>query len=202
MRGNQIDSPIPGKKKNCTEWAQYEPQHSSEAAALCHGGWYRDPKEGHRHYEPCPCRPECKAATEGRAYTPEHRRLPVINPTGISYNQQPFSSIQRPSFTQPPGFRAPVPASLPAQSYVKQRINEYVDSAVPRPVVPPVEYPHSMQTPYVASLDSGGGSPTFLPQSGEDVFERLAKNMIQAAIATCGWQVFNYLRSIDLFKIL
>lgn len=58
-----------------------------------------------------------------------------------------------------------------------------------------------MQTPYVSSMDPGN-APTFLPTSGEGALERLVKNVLQAMVAALGWQIYNYLRSIDIFRTL
>jgi len=56
-----------------------------------------------------------------------------------------------------------------------------------------------MQTPYVPATE-GWGAPTFLPRAGESVWERLVKNLVQAVFAVVGFQIYNYMRSIDLFR--
>lgn len=183
MSAFQIDSEIPGKKKNCGQWAEYEPPHSSATSRLCHGGWF-DGEE----YSPCPVRAECKAATMGETRS-EPRRLPLLNP-----GQMPMS---RPALSQPQPFRA-LPTTLPTTQAAAQKYG-YNESYGPRPVIPPPEYPAVMRTPYVPSSEFG--TPTFLPEGNEGTFERLAKNMLQSAIAAAAWQIFNYLRSTDLFKI-
>jgi hypothetical protein len=64
-----------------------------------------------------------------------------------------------------------------------------------------MEWPMAMQTPYAAPmfLHNGGISPTFLPSEEESVFCRLFKNLAQGWIASTGWHIWDYSRTVDLF---
>lgn len=73
-----------------------------------------------------------------------------------------------------------------------------VDGA--RPVIPPKEYPETMRRPYVAPQPSSGEpTPTFLPETKEETFPRMIYNILQGMLGAIGWQIYSYLRSVDLF---
>ena len=200
--GAQVPSPIPGKMKNCSDWAQYEMRGTSSTATLCHGGRF----EG-KLYQPCPARYECQHATMAKTRSDGQpvRSLPVMNPTGIQQlrpivSQTPVSQQQAPTF-RPMTFGGPttLPASAPRALQSRAFPGE---STFPQPIVPPEDYPASMRTPYASATHvyGGGTSPTFLPRDGENVFDRLIKNIVQGALAACGWHIFDYARSVDLFR--
>lgn len=200
MQGQRIESGIPGKYKNCDTWAEYEQPHTSETAKLCHGGWYKAAGAPAVEYGPCACRAECKAATM-RGENDGRRHLPIaMNPTnGIRPLAKPV--FTQPELRSPFGSATPFPSVLPSRPAVQQAISQYAEASAPRPVVPPQEYPSAMRSPYVSAMDPGN-APTFLPTDGEGTLERLVKNVLQAMVAAFGWQIYNYLRSIDIFRTL
>lgn len=185
-----------GKMKNCNAWAEYEQPHTSETSKMCHGGFYK--QQGWltaREYPACPSRAECKQATQVGVADDGRRRLPILNPGSAS---RPLS----PAFSVPEYRTSGLPSTLPARAaQVAQRaVHDIADYfQAPRPIQPPPEYPASMQTPYVPATE-GWGAPTFLPRVGESVWERLVKNLVQAVFAVVGFQIYNYMRSIDLFR--
>ena len=71
----------------------------------------------------------------------------------------------------------------------------------PTPVQPPQQYPQAMQTPFAAPVPfhTGGISPTFIPEGDEGIFSRLMKKVGQGMIASTGWHVFDYARTVDMF---
>lgn len=198
QQGEQTHCQETGKMKNCGAWAEYEMPHSSETSKLCHGGFYRE-KDWPRplEYPACPSRAECKQATMMRSVADDgRRRLPILNP-GTSRPLSPAFSI--------PEYRSQVlPNTLPTRGAqaTHRAVTDFTEYfQAPRPIQPPAEYPASMQTPYVAATE-GWGAPTFLPQIGESVWERLVKNLVQSIFAVIGFQIYNYMRSIDLFRVV
>lgn len=176
---------------NCNEWASYEPEGASPTASLCHGGWF----EGN-HYDSCPKKLACKVATERLTMTTA-RRLPVLNPATGPRPLQP-TRIEVPSL-RPTQDLSRVPTAL------QQRASQYgqrADTGYPQPIIPPEEYPKAMRTPYasITPVYQGGVSPTFLPRDNEEVFGRLGKNMLQGVLASSGWHIYDYSRSVDLFS--
>ena len=172
-----------GKLKNCAEWALYEPKARpgmNSSANMCNGGWY----DGDRFPE-CPSRLECKRATDSGERS--------HNPFGGSRVIGTTANARIPSYQQ-------VPFSLPTKK--AGGVGQEVANEHPRPVVPPEDYPKSMQTPFVHSgyQQMGGMTPTFLPDDEEGVFTRLVKNMGQGAIGSSGWHIFDLARSVDFFK--
>ena len=193
---------VPGKKKNCNSWAEFEPVGSSPTAKLCHGGAH----DG-EWFQPCPVRLECQGATLARAES--RRSLPVMN------NRSPFNEA-KPFGNRPgseviartvnlrdhiPGWGS-MPTSLPQQKTGRGLTEpSQVPFPLPYPVQPPGEYPEAMRTPFVGPTQAvaGGITPTFLPQSGEGLASRLVKNIAQGAIGSTGWHIFDFARSVDFF---
>lgn len=185
--------------KNCREWALYEPAHTSTSANLCNGGRF----EG-VFYEPCSMRAACRVATERRAVEGNMeesggpRRLPVLNPMSpqaVAPRYLEATPLRVPDFNR-------LPTSIPQQR-TSQQLQQYQASAqYPQPVLPPKEYPRAMQTPFASMTPvyQGGVSPTFLPRDSENVFGRLGTNMLQGVFAVLGWHVYDYARTVDLFR--
>lgn len=205
--GPQQPSPIPGKKKNCNEWAVFEAAGSSPTAALCNGGWY----DGSFYHE-CPVRAECVVATRqkaGKTHLPvTHQARPLIGaPRSFTVASTPNLGAQPPvqkSWADQFRARPPVPTTVPQ---VPMRAPEglptpaTVPAPLPYPVAPPKEWPAAMTTPYAGPVapPSVGITPTFLPGEEEDVFSRLLKNIAQGAVGSTGWHIFDYARTVDLF---
>jgi hypothetical protein len=199
QQGEQTYSQETGKMKNCGAWAEYETPHSSETSKLCHGGFYKEKEwPAAREYSACPSRAECKHATMGGVADDGRRRLPILNPGTAP---RPLSAaFSVPEYRSHGGLPNALPArAAQAAQRAVNEVAEYYQS--PRPIQPPPEYPPSMQTPYVAATESWG-APTFLPRVGESVWERLVKNLVQSIFAVIGFQIYNYMRSIDLFRVV
>lgn len=203
-----MNGPIAGKNQNCQEFATFEPLGSSSSAALCHGGKYQE-----RYFNPCPVRAECKQATTQRAQD-QHRHLPILNPAGVPIASQNLSqSWERaqqarqlaaapPISPRAPIFRAPTFSSTIPAATAPQGPRYDQPTTFPTPIIPPDHFPEAMRTPYASATPvyGGGTSPTFLPGSGENVFERLTKNMVQGALSAAGWHIFDFTRAVDLFR--
>ena len=165
---------------------------------------------------------------DGRRYQQSTRNLPVINNRerpfgsqllqGTSFGRQPPPPQQ-----QQPQQQQQVPNNLFRQWNFDQNLPTNIkqaqgtppnqarqalvtpmqlNSPVPFPVQPPQEWPRSMHTPYVApsGYQGGGITPTFLPEPGEGTPARLAKNIAQGMLGSAGWHIFDYMRSVDIFK--
>lgn len=197
-----------GSPKNCTSWAEYETPGSSSTANMCNGGWYKG-----EYYNECKSKADCVAATiRAKSMTSDRRSLPVHTnepkPFGDRGNGSQLlgrtpnladhlkgwgawgtapTTIPKADGPPRPGAVLPTPFQVPAP--------------LPYPVQPPVEWPVAMQTPYAAPMPShsGGVSPTFLPHEEESVLGRLFKNVAQGWIASTGWHVYDYSRTVDLF---
>ena len=191
------------KKKNCNEWALFEPRHSSASAAMCNGGYY----DGDRYPE-CPSKYDCKAATVKKEKG--KRALPVMNPS------RPFSTRTIGGTPNLPKFERASPfawTSLPTKNGEQVEVDEdetpwhypygqFPMAVVPPPVMPaPGQYPLAMQTPYARPTPThmGGITPTFLPVGKHDIFSRLGKNIAQGMIGATGWHIFDFARTVDLF---
>ncbi len=200
------DPPAPQGQQarpNCDSFGSYEPEYSTATAVLCHGGEHNG-----SIYRRCPVQAECRKATiearvAGRRHLPIEGQPPIVNnplrpPLTRPVTQQQTQQQQQPATRPYQSFaQRYAPTTIPGRSPYAQEAVHF-----PHPVIPPQEYPEAMRTPYASPTPvyGGGTSPTFLPQSGENVFERLSKNMVQGAIASMGWQVFDYLRAVDLFR--
>lgn len=225
--GQQVRCPQTGKMKNCGSkdgvpiWADYEEGHSG-SAALCNGGIFDNDS-----YDACPSRPECQRATEINRIEEEDRkrRLPVLSTNGRLGSTQivgatPAAQRSAMNPTEPadptrwrPTYdanRPTMPArstqlpQQPQQQYYDTRYREREQSYphyAPQPVMPPQQFPMAMQTPYAAPVPfhAGGISPTFLPDRDESLPLRLLKNVGQGAIASTGWHVFDFARTVDFF---
>lgn len=195
----QTDGPIPGKKKNCTSWAEYEAPGTSSTAAMCHGGRYNG-----SFYQPCPSRHECRTVTIDQ--TRRGPSLPILNPTGAGMGLRSIASqrpIESTTHFRPMNFgQSTLPAATGPQQRQPQQPQRYYESQFSHPVMPPDDYPAAMRTPYASAttLHGGGVSPTFLPREGENLFERLGKNILQGALSACGWHIFDYTRAVDIFR--
>ena len=67
-------------------------------------------------------------------------------------------------------------------------------------MTPPEDAPEAMRTKYVAPSTNRHVSPTFIPEEGEGVFSRLGRNIVQGAVNSLGWHVFDYSLHVDMFK--
>lgn len=215
--GAQEESPVPGKMMNCHDFGTYEPEGSrTPHAAMCHGGLYLGDS-----YNACPVKAECRNLTISRRH-----RLPVLvedrKPLVTPPPQSAKPEERRNPFLMPP-FKMPGLGEMPTQipqaktaqatpvqtptvnklvEELQAKINEVRSSMglFPGAVIPAVDAPHGMRTPYAApTAVPAGVSPTYLPQEGESVWRRLLKNILQGLLAALGWHVFDYSRSIDLF---
>lgn len=213
--GQQQPSGIPGKKKNCNTWGEYEVPGASATAAMCNGGWYdRD------FYHECPVKAECRAETQrkaGRVHLPlTHEPRPMALPRSVplagtpNLEARPALAAPRPkTWADQWGTRPSMPAtSVPqkpvqAAALVPKGLPTPADvpAPLPYPVAPPKEWPAAMHTPYAgpSGAPSMGVTPTFLPTEDEGIFSRLAKNAAQGAIGAVGWHVFDFARTVDLF---
>lgn len=70
----------------------------------------------------------------------------------------------------------------------------------PTPASPPEDFPTVMQTPFVAPTGVPTTSPAFLPGEGEGIASRLTKNMTQGAMGAVAWHLFEFTRSVDMFR--
>jgi hypothetical protein len=120
---------------------------------------------------------------------------PIISQTAQAQQAEP----QQPTFRAMTFGSTTLPSAQPRAPVTQPR---QFETTFPQPVVPPTDYPAAMRTPYASATTvyGGGTSPTFLPLDGEDVFQRLTKNMLQGALAACGWHLFDYARAVDLFR--
>lgn len=202
--GNQARSTaVPGKMQNCTEFGKYEPPGAgTETSKLCHGGHYQN-----ETYLPCPVKEECRerlrrekgmvyGSTAATATTPARYAAPG------TVTLQPFPTLRPPNYstlpTRLPQTGEQVKAALNAAVDTAQKV---VDAQMPRAVVPPKDAPLGLRTPFAAQLHYiGEMSPTFLPLDGEDILERLMKNIVQGMISAIGWHVYSYTRTVDLFS--
>jgi hypothetical protein len=200
--GDQEPSPIPGKMMNCGDFGTFEPSTSTSISkALCHGGRYFGDV-----YLPCPVRAECRNA----AIEQKNKRLPVVNSAPAAPEpERRFTNPFAGQMLRMPDYRTQ-PTQLPqarAVDQAKAAATAAVDAAAaavaaqaPQVVVPPVDNPPGMRTPFAAAMNFiGEMSPTFLPQENEDIFERLFKNIVQGMISAIGWQLYNLARVADLF---
>ena len=201
--------------KNCGTFAEYGGGNSGEAA-MCNGGIY----DGDT-YDPCPSRGPCQQATlqlrPKQAAAPDRNygtqivgRTPGATPApengwrDASRNAQ--ESWWRASTT--------LPAARPAAGQAPPRNNQPAPTGanlaypsvpypayVPTPIQPPQQFPQAMQTPFAAPIPfhAGGVSPTFLPDEDEGIFSRLGKNIGQGMIASTGWHVYDFARTVDMF---
>lgn len=193
--GAQQRSPIPGKMQNCTEFGEYEPPSSPlPGKALCQGGFF----EG-EWYNPCPVREECRAnviakkqATINEMQQKTNERK-LVNPFTIPSLRGPGLPTQHPQARTAEQVKAGLNAAVDAA----QRT---VDAHTPRVVQPAKDAPPGMRTPFAAVAQTFGEvSPTFLPQEGESIWDRLWKNIVQGLISTIGWHIYNMARVIDFF---
>lgn len=193
--GPQVDGET-GNKKNCNEWAVWEPPGSSYTALLCNGGG----KYKGDWYEKCPSSEDCKIATIRK--TGKHM-LPVLNdakPFGAPGSQLVASS---PNLTERLGrpfepWRTPLPTTIPQRTDGKLAPQQMA-SHLPFPVTPPADWPASMRTPYVAPTRIVGITPTFLPADDENIVSRLLKNILQGWVGATGWHIFDFTQAVDLF---
>jgi len=172
--------------KNCNEWAQYEAPGTSETANICNGGRYGNSTMG-----VCQSRHACREAT---LRSDSHRHLPVVPTQFGSRTIGSTPTVNRP-FGNPAKDYTWQPSVAPTTIPQKQ--------VPPQVIVPPQTAHHSMQTPYVQpQIVSAGGmqSPTFLPATGESVFSRIVKNILQGWLTATGWQIFEAGRATDLFR--
>jgi len=195
VRGQQKDSPIQGKQKNCNTWGEYEPAGTSPTAKLCNGGSF----EG-EFFEPCPAREECRSRTRQRAASQDRVevRTSQERPFGSSLlypGDQPLTRREEPYRWSPDR----VPTSAPTRPIpAVQPI-----SLQPTAVIPPDTNPVAMQTPYaspMAANPAGNVSPTFLPVADENVWSRLGRNITQGWLNSTGWHAFDFTRNVDLFR--
>jgi len=206
-----------GRMKNCGTFAEYEGGNSGEAA-MCNGGIY----DGDT-YDACPSKEPCRQATV--QLRPKYASAPERNygtqivgrtPTAAPDNGwRAASSAATQSWwngsTTMPAARPPVggtPQGRPAGQQPTQpnTANLSYPSVpypmyVPTPVQPPQQFPQSMQTPFAAPIPfhAGGVSPTFLPDEDEGILSRLGKNIGQGMIASTGWHIYDFARTVDMF---
>ncbi len=179
-----------GKRKNCDTWAEYEEKGTSKDAALCHGGMW----EGMWH-QPCPSRYDCAKATH-KAQIEKKRRLPLMNPTGVSqYRPRVLMSTELPeSLSRLPTYKRHEKKDKEDQprSYI---------AGGPIPVQPPDDYPDVMRTPYAFAEHPAAPplTPVFLPESDREVLPRLMLNMVQGALGAGAQHVMEYTRYVDIF---
>lgn len=208
-----------GRMKNCGTFAEYEGGNSGEAA-MCNGGIY----DGDT-YDPCPSRDGCRQAT---AQTGRQDLVPIRNaPSDRNWGTQIVG--RTPSATPENGWRAAsaaaaqswwassttLPAARPAagaQQPQSARPGQPASPSlsypstpypvyVPTPIQPPQQFPQAMQTQFASPIPfhAGGVSPTFLPDNDESILSRLGKNIGQGMIASTGWHIFDFARTVDMF---
>lgn len=205
-----------GRMKNCSSWGEYETPGSTTTANMCNGGWYKG-----EYYNECESKADCLAVTvrSNNGRTADGKRyLPTMS-NGYTNNEKPFGA--RPGSqivggtpnladqirgwgTWTPSMPTTIPKAA-ADSAMKPQVSMptpmQVPVPLPYPVQPPSEWPSAMQTPYAGptSALAGGITPTFLPQEGDSIMGRLARNIVQGWIGSAGWHTFDYARSVDMF---
>lgn len=201
--GGKIDSPVPGKKQNCTEFGTFVPQLASNdpMRALCHGGYYKGD-----FWDPCDVRPECRLASARRV---EEGGEVLVNPASLvrrtpqdvvksSVRQEalPFTPLTVRDFNKM-GTTIPRAGGTPQQ----QAAQGAQQARNPRVFYPPPNSPPGMRTPYVES-DAWGGeaSPSWTPKEGESPWDRMFLNVIQGIISIIGYHIWQFTRRIDLFS--
>lgn len=209
-RGKQDPCPeVRGKMMNCNSFGTYEPPLSgSKYKTLCHGGIFENER-----YDPCPVKVECfnKTQRSGQSYysgtsagssaqparEPERRSLPVVQGNKDDRGPIPLSAyglqpLRRPDYRNMPTrfTQEPTQNGRPTEAYSTK---DYVVPAV----VPPKSAPESLQKPHLNYF--GEMAPTFIPETGEDVWVRLMWNVVQSVIAAVGWQIYAFARTINLF---
>jgi hypothetical protein len=197
-----------GTWKNCNSWAEYETPGSSETAKMCNGGWFQGD-----NYDPCESINTCRSATIAKQNS-ERRHLPVYqstNPERPFFGSRTIAATPNlsdglqgwPRFGQLPTTmpKASVQTSM-GRPTVPMPSPMQVGVQLPYPVKPPAEWPSAMHTAYAGPVpvQHGGVTPTFLPQEGEGVFERLGKNVAQGLVGSTGWHIFDFARTVDLFR--
>jgi hypothetical protein len=193
-----------GKSKNCSTWADYEEKGSSRAAALCHGGMY----DGD-YYHPCRSRYDCQAATVREKTEDNRHRLRVVperpdaSRIGRILGSTPAAAAPRDPREYVRRAFDPVTKALDTVPTTHKTLQSTPHSYDSRgvPVIPPEHYPAPMQTPYISPHPHAGYmTPTFLPDSAEEIFPRLASNILQGFVGAMGWQILDYARHVDLFR--
>lgn len=205
-----------GRMKNCGTFAEYEGGNSGEAA-MCNGGIY----DGDT-YDSCPSREPCRQATvqlrpKPSALAERNYGTQIVGRTASATPENGWraaSSAAAQSWwsasTTMPAARPPAggvpqtrPAGQPPQANAANMSYPGVPYPmyVPTPVQPPQQFPQSMQTPFAAPIPfhAGGVSPTFLPDEDEGIFSRLGKNIGQGMIASTGWHIYDFARTVDMF---
>lgn len=200
MSTTELELGPTGKTKNCTVWADYEEKGSSAAAALCHGGIY----EGRLHH-PCRSRYDCQAETVRRkAEDKHHLRVvqdrPDISRLGRILGSSPAASKDPREYVR--GAFDPVTKALETLPTTHKTLRpQYATELRGEPVTPPEHYPAPMQTPYISPHHAAGYmTPTFLPETAEDILPRLAANILQGFVGAAGWQILDFARHVDLFR--
>lgn len=191
-----------GKSKNCTVWADYEPQTAgTPTSKLCNGGNY----EG-KYWYPCASKYDCRDATEAakreeaaKYHLPMYQGAPAMGPalsapaaTRVpTTNPSPFASALAGRVPPPPQQQLSMGPPTPM----------YAAPGAAMPVVPPQAYPAAMQAPHVYHPQHAtiGVTPTFLPLEGENVWGRLGKNIGQGMIGSFGYQIASLANAVDFF---
>lgn len=184
---------------------------------MCNGGIY----DGDT-YDSCPSRDGCRQATV--QLRPKHAAVPdrnygtqIVGRTPSAAPQNGWRSTVDDAASYLWKSSTTMPAARPAPGQ-PQQLRPTPNQAgqpgvglnyptapypmyVPTPIQPPQQFPQAMQTQFAAPIPfhAGGVSPTFLPDDGESVFSRLGKNIGQGMIASTGWHVFDFARTVDMF---
>ena len=206
-----------GHRKNCDSWGVYENRGESDTAAMCHGGWFDGEK-----FRECPSKFHCRQATRDG---PQPRAAPAMNPSkpygsrllGSTRGSDPLYKFTRMAEERPlPRMPTSIPAkrgrsarppnasqAVPYYAQARAQQNQYPSQGAtyyPTPAEPPAEFPVEMRTPFVAPSGVATTSPSFLPVNGEGLAGRLTKNMAQGAMGAVAWHLFEFTRSVDMFR--
>lgn len=170
---------IPGRRQNCKSFGEWEREHSSLTAKLCHGGTINDGSGNEGNWLPCEVRFACKERkdrTEGRG-----------------------GGLSLPVYGQGPASRTIAEMSPSAPMRVAHIGPWRAENAPTTQGQLGTRVPSKPGTWQPEATFVSGMSPTYVPAQHESVWMRLFHNIANGVIAALGYHLLQMAQHVDIF---